>query len=513
MMQVCLAIGLGLLAGPPSFAQASEGRQDDSKKVLEDFKAKMKDAKSLQEKALLIRALGDADPRETCNATAIAKYLMPGGGDLNYLLPVTAADALGKFRGNAQASRVLVGALPVYKKIPYVSSRLQAAIARVGHESALSFFEEALHGADADAAAAAVQAIGNFPVALAFETLIREHDAMEKKRPSAGDDAKRVVDRAQKEMISVLQRLTGEKYPTMKELAYWWQKRGASFKEESAKREKPAGPSTGPLPPVLLVELLFKENMGQSTFNSGASGGLYPQASVSGSKWTATAALNGGPAAVEWDKSGNTGGVDLGGGAGVEQLKQLKSFTITGWVLCQDAKEGPAGREAGAGNRVLSWLAPGKTGDGVELVWRADGSLQLGLNQPADASSARSASNLVPVQDLKAKDQNQASLDAWRFFAVTYDAGLASGHVKFYAGGWQSDVKFVSAHDCNRGAAGPRIAPTLAIGNVPALLRSAAPERAFRGVIDEIRIYGTPSDGSGALGLPELLRIQNRNVN
>lgn len=509
-----LAVGVALLCGPPSFTQATEGRQDDARKAVEDFKAKMKDAKTLQEKAIAIRALGDVDPRDTCTASAIARYLAPGGGDLTYLLPVTAADALGKFRGNATASRVLVAALPLYKKVPYVAGRITSAIGRVGHESALAIFEEALRGADADAAAAAVKSIGNFPAPLAYELLVREYEAMEKKRPSAGDDAKKVYDRAQKEMIGVLQGISGEKYPTIKELALWWQRRGASLKEESSKREKaPIGPSTGPLPPQLLVELLFRENLGQSTLNSGASGGAYPQASVTGSKWTGTAALNGGPAALEWDKTGNTGGVDLGGGAGVEPLKQLKSFTITGWVFCQDAKEGPASKEAGAGNRILSWLAPGKTGDGVELVWRADGSLQLGLNQPADASSARSASNLVPVQDLKAKDQGQASLDAWRFFAVTYDAGLAGGHAKFYAGGWQSDVKFVSAHDCNRGAAGPRIAPTLSVGNVPLLLRPAAPDRAFRGVIDEIRIFGSTADGTGALGLPELLRIQNRTVN
>ncbi|MBV8879605.1 MAG: hypothetical protein JO332_06575 [Planctomycetaceae bacterium] len=496
-----LAVGLGLLVGP----------QDDSRKVLEDFKAKMKEAKSLHEKALALRALGDVEPRDAGTATAIAKYLAPGSGDLTYLLPVTAADALGKFRGCAAASKALVASLSAYKKIPYVSSRIQSAIGHVGHESALALFEEALHGADADAAAAAVGAISNFPAPMAFDLLIREYDAMEKKRGSAGDEAKKVYDRAQKEMVRVLQALSGEKYPTMKELAYWWQKHAATFKDEASRREKPtSAPSTGPLPAVLLVELLFKETQGQTTFNSGASGGAYPLASLAGSKWTSSAALNGGPSALEWDKAGNTAGVDLGGGAGVEPLKQLKSFTIAGWLLCQEAKEGPATREAGAGNRILSWLAPGRAGDGVELVWRADGSLQLGLNQPADASSARSGSNLIPVQDLKAKDQGTASLNAWRFFAVTYDAGIASGHVKFYAGGWQSDVAFVSAHDCNRGAAGPKIAPTLSIGNVPALLRPVAPDREFRGVIDEIRIFGSTMDGSGALSLPELLRIQNR---
>ena len=47
MLRLCLAIGMGLLCGP----------QDDSKKAIEDFKAKIKDARTVHEKALAIRAL------------------------------------------------------------------------------------------------------------------------------------------------------------------------------------------------------------------------------------------------------------------------------------------------------------------------------------------------------------------------------------------------------------------------------------------------------------------------
>src|SRR3954470_5214086 len=108
MLQWCVAVGMALLAGP----------QDDSKKSVEEFRAKMKDAKNFQEKALAIRALGDAEPRDGCSAAAIAKYLAPGAGDLTYQLAVTAADALGKYRGNASASRALVASLAGYKKIP-----------------------------------------------------------------------------------------------------------------------------------------------------------------------------------------------------------------------------------------------------------------------------------------------------------------------------------------------------------------------------------------------------------
>lgn len=440
--------------------------RQDSRNDIEAFKARMRDARSVHEKAL------------------------------------------AGFRGSAAAARALVAAAPLYRRMPCVHARIRAAIGSVGHESAVGHFEEALRGTDGDAAVAAVQAVASLPAPLALETIFREYDVLERKKPSVGDDQKKVVERTQKEMIRVVQAIAGEKYPTMKELAHWWRRRSRSFK---AQDRAPIPPSTGPLPPVLLVELLFRESMGCSAANTGASSGLYPQATLSGAKWTGTCALNGGPSALEWDKAGGTQAVDLGG-AGVEHLRQVRSFTITGWVLCTDGREGTAGKDVGAGSRILSWLAPGKTGEGVELVRRADGSLQLGLNQPADASPARTPSNQVPVVDGRAKDPGEANTAAWRFFAVSVDPGLASGHVKFYVGTWQADATPVSSHDCNRGPGGTRIAPHLSIGHVPAMIRRGSPDRAFRGVIDEVRMFGSAADGAGALGLAEIRRIQNREV-
>jgi hypothetical protein len=497
MLRLCLAIGIGFYCGP----------QDEPRKPVEDFKAKVRDARTIPEKALAIRAFGDAEPRDAASAAALARFLSPTPSDISCLLPLTAADALGKFRGCGAASRALMAAAPAYRKLPCVLQRIHAALGRIGHESALGLFEEALRGSDGDAAVAAVQAIARFPAPLAVETIFRQYDDLEKRKAGMGEEARKAAERAQKEMIHALQWISGEKYPTVKELAVWWQRHSAGFREEASKREKsPVAASSGPLPPLLLVELLFRENVGSATANTGVSAGLYPLATLAGAKWTGTCALNGGPSAIEWDKAGGSGAVDLGGGAGLEHLRQMKSFTLTGWVLCMDGREGPAGKEAGAGSRILSWL--GK--DGVELVWRADGSLQLGINQPADASPARSPAQKVPVANLKAKDQGEAITAAWRFFAVSYDPGLASGQVKFYVGTWQNDAALVSEHDCNRGPAGMKIASHLSIGNVPPALRPAAPERQFRGVLDEIRIFGSMADGAGALGLPEILKVQNR---
>lgn len=506
MIELAFVVAAGLFAGP----------QEDSRKLVEELKAKVAAAKTPHEKALAIRAMGDAEPKDAVLAAAIGKYLAPCPADLASLMPSTAADALGRFRGSAAAARVLQSALPGFRKNPSVYQRILQSLGRVGHESSIPVFEEAMHGTDADQAVAAVRVLGDFPAAAALESLFREWETFEKRKASASDDQKKVLDRLQPEVLKSIRRLSGQNYPSLQEMTLWWKRHGAEFKEEAAKRERertaaPGGVATGPLPPALLVELSFRENMGNTTSNTGVSTVAFPTASIAGAKWTAQAAINAGPAALEWDKAGGTQAVDLGGGAGVDALRGLRSFTVTGWILVTDAREGAAGKPAGAGNRIVSWLNPSKEPDGVEIVRRADGSLQVGINQWADQSAARSPGGQIPVVDAKAKDPGQAALDAWRFFAVTYDSGLAAGNVKIYLGSWNGDAKLVSSHDGDRGHSGARIAP-LTVGHVAALIRPLAADRAFRGTIDEIRVFGSVADGSGALPLPEILRIQNRTV-
>ena len=186
------------------------------------------------------------------------------------------------------------------------------------------------------------------------------------------------------------------------------------------------------------------------------------------------------------------------GGAGLEHLKQLKSFTITGWVLCQDARKVPR-QGAGGGQPHPELARPGKTGEGVELVRRADGSLQLGIDQPADAS-ARERLEAVPVQDTKAKDPGEASTERVALLRGDLRPGIASGHVKFYVGTWQNDAALVSSHTWTAARRGQKIAPAVDGRQVPAMIRSRRrPTRAFRGVIDEMRMFGSAADGTGAL--------------
>lgn len=499
-------------------ADQKKANEEAGKKAIAEFDTKIKECKTIPEKALAILAFGSVEPKDKVMVSPVAKFLGATAADLNFVLVTSAAEALGKFRGIPQAAAVLGGALAGYRKNPYVASKITAAIGKVGHEMSLVMFDEALKGTDADAAVNAIWAIADFPAHVAIDALFKEDARIEADKAKQGTnlraELKAVYDRVQPEIVKAVKKITKENWPTIKEMTIWWNRNGARVREETlkAEKERKTEPARATLPPVLLVELCFKENGGTTPANSGASGAAFPAAQSTSVKpaWTATAAPNGGPSGLDFDKSGGPFAVDLGGGAGIENIKNLKSFTITGWTICWDNKEVPTDKFAGGGNRILSWFNPGKINEGVELIARADGSLQLGIGQWAEASEAKSKPAQLPLYDAKATNAGAEASQKWRFFAVTYDSGLASGHVKWYVGTSNQDPKLINTCDYNRGPSGGKISPVLSIGNVPPMIRPMAPERSYRGILDEIRIFGSALDGSGALPLEELIKIQNR---
>ena len=333
---------------------------------------------------------------------------------------------------------------------------------------------------------------------------------MESKRKNAKDNAKRVYDRCLPEIEKAVKAIAAQPYPTFAELKIWWAKHSAEFKKQAEGRNENAALNVHS--PPLIVEFLFKEGTGSVTANGGASGAVCPQATLTTSRpfWTSTTPPNGGPSALEWDKAPGPHAVDLAGGPlGPEALRNLKSFTITGWFLCTDSKEAPGSKECGAGNRILSWVNPSKL-DGVDLVLRADGSLQVGINEWADPSPLRSKAGQVHIYDPKEKDAGAEQFRTWCFFAVTYDSTLEHGQGKVFLGWRQGDAALSAQADYARGPVGPLIASHLSIGHVPPQIRVQTPDRNFRGIIDEIRIFGSPRDGLGALLLPQINRLQNR---
>jgi len=168
----------------------------------------------------------------------------------------------------------------------------------------------------------------------------------------------------------------------------------------------------------------------------------------------------------------------------LDELRGLRSFTISGWVR-------PASLETGSGgNRIVFCL--NKDGDGIDLVCHADGRLRLAVNQWPDRVQNDSS-------------PGRLAIGKWTFFAVTYDASRAQENVGWYfslpqdASG-PTEVKLDRRTSYNNGPVGADLRG-LAIGNFNQTMHSYGLDRQFRGEIRGLQIFGSRVGGRGAFDL------------
>lgn len=243
-----------------------------------------------------------------------------------------------------------------------------------------------------------------------------------------------------------------------------------------------------------LIELRFNEGKGTSTLNTGLTRVQTKEAALSKPvpRWTDNTAPNTDGFALDFGSVPEANSINLGDEP-LTELKGLRSFTITGWLNVRDNKTGPGG------NRIFCTINNG--GDGIDLVYLNNGALQLGVNQWPDSSPAKSTIGTISF------DEN-AGIENWRFFAVTYDATALRENVKFYFGNKNQPAQLDNAITYNRGAIGFDAGPA-AIGHFNPHTRANAKDRMFRGVLDDIRVFGCKADHSGALPLEIIQDIQN----
>ena len=175
-------------------------------------------------------------------------------------------------------------------------------------------------------------------------------------------------------------------------------------------------------------------------------------------------------------------------------LEGLASFTIAAWVNCTSSTVGSGG------NRIVHMAQTQGSQAGIDLVFVSDGRLKLGINEWPDHTKAVSSPGLVPV------DRN-ASPDNWRFIAVTYDSTAEQDHVRFYIGSPDKEASLDSAIRYDRGPVQTGTG-TLTVGHFNPGTRNDHSDRMFRGLIDEVRVFGSQTDGAGALSLDQLQAVQ-----
>lgn len=242
------------------------------------------------------------------------------------------------------------------------------------------------------------------------------------------------------------------------------------------------------------VQLKFDDGASTSLANTGTAGGsgtlIAPNPTFSGET-----PINSGAYALDLGLAPGNTAVDITTPAVLTAAKNLKSFTIAGWINCR------SNISWSGGNRVVSWINHG--GEGVDLAYHSDGRLAIGINQWNDHGIATSNSGKIPV------DPN-GSYDNWRFFAVTYDETLSSNHVKFYFGTNTSDATLDRNISYDRGISGDNIGSALTIGNQNPNTRIYG-NNMFRGLLDKITVYGNTTSGAGALSLAAIQALQDAN--
>lgn len=244
-----------------------------------------------------------------------------------------------------------------------------------------------------------------------------------------------------------------------------------------------------------LVELAFDEPDGRSAANTGTARETIKHAKLTPQRpaWSTNTPVGGGSHSLDFGKKAGEHAVDLDRENG-DVLEKLASFTITAWVNCVSRDEGPGG------NRVVHMADTLGTKAGFDLVFVRDGRLKIGINEWPDNTKAVSSPGIIAVDE-------KARRDNWRFIAVSYDSTAQRDHVRFYVGSADRAASLDKAVSYDQGPlrAG---AGVLTVGHFNPPTRRNHGERMFRGLIDEVRICGSKTDGAGALSLEEIRTIQ-----
>lgn len=169
----------------------------------------------------------------------------------------------------------------------------------------------------------------------------------------------------------------------------------------------------------------------------------------------------------------------------VSELDGLFSFTMTGWYD-SERSNGLVGNE----RRLID------TGSSDDLTFRLEGG-ESGPNQDmlrlrVEGMAVVSGAGTYPADG-----------DELVFFAVSYDGTLTANNALFYRGTQSGGVSLVATQTINAGALDTAGSMRVGVGG---RLGFNAP-RTFHGTMDNVRIFGSTTDDSGALGLGEIDQV------
>jgi hypothetical protein len=176
--------------------------------------------------------------------------------------------------------------------------------------------------------------------------------------------------------------------------------------------------------------------------------------------------------------NGNGGALRVGNAA-ASALNGSKSFTLAGWFKAAITLGGDA--------RLFDYQSATNNGFVLDGPWMIPG--------PGVLSLSVNGASVVSTQAYSA-------VGSWVFFAVTYNS--LTNTVNFYQGTTTAVASLVSKGTITSGpVVAPSLSTNLGIGNTGVGLT-----RPFDGYLDDISIYSSTSDGTGALNLSQIQALQ-----
>jgi PKD repeat protein len=180
------------------------------------------------------------------------------------------------------------------------------------------------------------------------------------------------------------------------------------------------------------------------------------------------------------------GWVQVGHGP-LDEVRQLRSFTVMGWLKPESLEVGSGG------NRILFCLKG--SGSGIDLVCHRDGRLRLAVNEWPDSVNNDSSPGKLQV-------------GKWTFFAVSYNAMTSEDNVTWYFSEpldapKSSAIRLDRRTSYNAGPVGSDIG-ALVVGNFNETMRSYGLDRQFRGEIRNLQLFGSHVGSRGALEADEI---------
>lgn len=168
-----------------------------------------------------------------------------------------------------------------------------------------------------------------------------------------------------------------------------------------------------------------------------------------------------------------------------DDIDFLTSFTICGWFK----------------------VPPTTNIQGTRLFYKTAGAngyeLQTGAYSPAN--NGQFYLRLYVGTTAATAYYNYTSVADWTFFAVTFDGTLASDNVKYYMGTQTGGVTLKAIATLSKTNTG-NSSRTMNIGN------TSDHNKAFDGLIDNFRLYGSQTDNTGALSITDLEALRSADL-